>query len=124
MVKCIPHGAVVKLGLLMVRAARKTANVVRKGVPHKLTSARAAQIHRWQMLGAAARKGQKSAAKASHHQSTARNKKRVASSYAQVAKWGTSKLLLPTSLVTPAIPGWQPGDKLPGAGLARRRKRR
>lgn len=108
----------------IARAASRTGRTARKGIPHKLTASRAAQIHRWQMLGAAARKGQKRAAKASHHQSTARAKKRVAGSYAAAAKWGTAKILLPTSLVTPAIPGWQPGDRLPGAGSLRRKRRR
>lgn len=92
-------------------------------MPHKLTPARAAQIHRWQMLGAAARKGQKRASKSAHHDILAKSRRGVAGSYASVAKWGTTKLLVPTSLVTPMIPGWQPGDRLPGAPIGRKRRR-
>lgn len=102
--------------------ARKVARVGRKGVPHKLSASRAAQIHRWQMLGAAARKGQRKAKRAGHHSVLAKERKNVVGSYASAAKWGTMKLLVPTSLVTPAIPGWQPGDRLPGSGGRKRRR--
>lgn len=101
-------------------AARK---VIRKGVPHKLTAGRAAQIHRWQLLGAAARKGKGKAQRASHHAASAKRRSGVASSYASATKWGLSKIVLPTSLITPAIPGWQPGDRLPSAGRIARKRR-
>lgn len=97
---------------------------VQKGVKHTLSSTRAAQIHRWQMLGAAARKGQKHAQKNAHHVQTAKAKRKVVGSYASAAKWGVAKLVVPSSLVSPVIPGWQPGDRLPGASAGRRKKRR
>lgn len=96
----------------IARKAKIAGRVARKGVPHKLTPQRAAQIHRWQMLGAAARKGKGKAQRSAHHATSSKNKKAVASSYAAAAKWGTAKLLLPTSLVTPVIPGYQPGDRV------------
>jgi hypothetical protein len=103
--------------------ARRTGSAVRKGVPHKLTPARAAQIHRWQMLGAAAKKGRGKAQKAGHHSAITKGRNSVTGSYANATKWGITKLIAPTSLITPAIPGWQPGDKLPGSGVGRRRRR-
>jgi hypothetical protein len=105
----------------MAVVARRAVRTARKGVPHKLTPQRAAQIHRWQLLGAAARKGKKRAAKSAHHQQTARQKKAVVGTYASAAKWGVSKLILPTSLVTPIIPGYQPGDR---TSFSPRRRRR
>jgi hypothetical protein len=104
----------------MARVARRAGHAVRKGVPHKLTPQRAAQIHRWQMLGAAARKGQKKAGRSAHHSVQAKNRKSVASSYAAAAKWGVAKLILPTSLVTPLVPGYQPGDRTRGSAKKRR----
>lgn len=105
-------------------SAHQAGRVARKGIPHTLTASRAAQIHRWQLLGAAARKGRGRAQKAGHHAAGAKQRKKVASSYASAVKWGTAKIILPTSLVTPAIPGWQPGDRFPGAGRIRRGRRR
>lgn len=110
----------------IVRAARSTGRAVgrsRKGIPHTLSSSRAAQIHRWQLLGAAARKGQKRGAKSGHHNALAKARKGVVGTYAATAAKGTARILLPTSLITPAIPGWQPGDKLPGAGRFTRRRK-
>lgn len=92
------------------RAAFGAANSAKHGAPHTLTASRAAQIHRWQLLGAAARKGQKRANRGVAHASAARSRRNVAGSYAAAAKWGVTKLLLPTSLVTPLVPGRQPGD--------------
>lgn len=106
----------------MARPVRRVARVARKGVPHKLTSARAAQIHRWQLLGAASRKGRHKAQRAGHHNALAKKRKNVTSGYANAVKWGTAKILVPTSLVTPAIPGWQPGDRLPGARFRGKRR--
>lgn len=95
----------------MARVARKALRAGKKGAKKTLTPARAAQIHRWQMLGAAARKGQKKAQRSQHHKVAAKNRKEVLSTYASAAKWGVQKLILPTSLVTPVIPGYQPGDR-------------
>lgn len=108
----------------MVKAARRSVGTarkaIRKGTPHKVTPARAAQIQRWQMLGAAARKGQGKAKRAGHHAQIAKNRKSVVGDYAAAAKWGVAKVLLPTSLVTPILPGYQPGDKV--SGSKKRRK--
>lgn len=101
--------------------ARTISRVVRKGVPHKLTASRAAQIHRWQMLGAAARKGKGRAAKANSVAGRAKERKQVLGSYGHATKWGLSKLILPTSLVTPFIPGYQIGDRHPGKGSRKRK---
>lgn len=80
--------------------------------PHTLTAARIAQLHRWQMLGAAARKGQRTAARDIYRANRARrNSRQTIRSLARATAWGTSKVLLPTSLVTPYIPGYQPGDR-------------
>lgn len=108
----------------MARTVRKVArSAARHGTPHKLTAKRAAQIQRWQLLGAAARKGKGRAAKSIHHSQTARQKKNVVGSYAKATKWGVAKLVLPTSLVSPLIPGYQIGDRIPGLPRTGKRKR-
>lgn len=114
----------------MARVARKVGRsarpAIRKGVPHTMTPKRAAQLKRWQLLGAAARKGKGRAAKSIHHGQTSKARKGVVGSYAKATKWGVSKLVLPTSLVTPIIPGYQPGDRgsfLPRIGGRRGRRR-
>lgn len=103
-----------------VRRSVRTAKKVGKGASHKMTPARAAQLHRWQMLGAAARRGQGKAKRAGHHAAIAKNRKSVGADYAAAAKWGVTKVLLPTSLVTPILPGYQPGDNVKGSKKRRR----
>jgi len=105
----------------MARVVRRAARGVRKGAKKTLTPARAAQIQRWQMLGAAARRGQKKAQKQANRNVGAKNRKEVVSTYASAAKWGVQKLILPTSLVTPAIPGYQPGDRTRATPKRKRR---
>jgi hypothetical protein len=83
----------------------------RKGIPHKMTAARAAQLQRWQMMGANARKGQRTAQRSLHHASKARGRKEVVRPIAKAVAWGVSKTALPTQLVAPFIPGYQPGDR-------------
>lgn len=99
----------------MVRVARKVAHGgsrSRKGIPHTLTPQRQAQLKRWQMLGASARKGKGRASKAIHHQQTAKARKSFVGSYAKATKWGVTKLILPvgtgglTALGKNAIPGY------------------
>lgn len=102
----------------MARVARRIASKAR---PKTITPARAAQIQRWQMLGAAARRGKKKAQKAGGRGVAAKNRKEVAATYASAVKWGVTKLLLPTSLVTPMVPGAQPGDRT--RATPRKRKR-
>lgn len=107
----------------MARVARKTIRAgkkVGKGASHTMTPARAAQLHRWQMLGAAARRGQGKAKRGAHHAQIAKNRKSVGADYAAAAKWGVTKVLLPTSLVTPIMPGYQPGDRVSGTKKRRR----
>lgn len=94
--------------------------VVRKGVKHTLSASRAAQIHRWQLLGAEARKGQKKGKRAGHHAASARARTNVVGTYANAAKWGVAKLVIPTSLVGPVLPGRQFGENF-GKGKKRRR---
>lgn len=102
----------------MARVARR---VIGKARPKTITPARAAQIQRWQMLGAAARRGQKKAQRKGHAAVGAKNRKEVVATYASAAKWGVTKLLIPTSLVTPMVPGAQPGDRT--RATPRKRKR-
>ena len=101
--------------------AKRVIKKAVKGRPHRITPARAAQIHRWQMLGAAARRGQKKAQKSQHRAVSAKNRKEVASTYASAAKWGVQKLIMPTSLVTPVVPGYQPGDRTRATPRKKRR---
>lgn len=103
-----------------IRRSIRTAKKVGKGASHKMTPARAAQLHRWQMLGAAARRGQGKAKRAGHHAAIAKNRKSVGADYAAAAKWGVTKVLLPTSLVTPILPGYQVGDRVSGTKKRRR----
>lgn len=104
----------------MARVVRSALGKSRKGIKHTLTPGRAAQIHRWQLLGAAAKKGRGRAQKSAHRAIGAKNRKDIAGTYASAAKWGVTKLILPTSLVTPIIPGYQPGDRTSG----KRKKKR
>jgi hypothetical protein len=86
--------------------------VGRAGIPHRLTSARIAQLHRWQLLGAAARKGRRTAQRDIYRANRARyHGPHTVRALARATAWGTSKLVLPTSLVTPVVPGYQPGDR-------------
>jgi hypothetical protein len=79
--------------------------------PHRLSAARIAQLHRWQMLGAQARKGQRTAARDIHHASRARGRRAVIRPLVKAAAWGVSKTALPTQLVAPLVPGYQPGER-------------
>jgi hypothetical protein len=112
-------------GVIMARTIRKVANTARKGKPHAKTAARTAQIQRWQMLGAAARKGKGRAAKSIHHQQTAKARKSFVGSYANATKWGISKLILPVgtgSLVAigkNSLPGYNQWQV--ARGLSRKR---
>jgi len=84
-----------------------------KGVAHQLTAARIAQLHRWQMLGAAARRGKRTARHDIHRtRHAAYHGRHSIRSVAHAVAWGTTRLVLPTSLVTPVIPGYQPGDRI------------
>jgi len=104
----------------MARPVRSALGKSRKGIKHTLTPGRAAQIHRWQMLGASAKRGRGKAQKAAHSAIRSKNRKDVLGTYASAAKWGVAKLVLPTSMVTPVIPGYQPGDRISG----KRKKKR
>lgn len=102
-------------------AIHKAGHIARNGRPHTLTASRAAQIHRWQMLGAAARKGKGKAQRSAHHSASTKARRSVAAPLASAAKWGVAKVVLPTSLVTPFVPGYQPGDR--GFGSTRKKRR-
>jgi hypothetical protein len=102
--------------------ARGFGAKIEKGVAHKLSAARIAELHRWQMLGASARRGSRIARKEIHHaRASAYHGHHGLASFAHAVAWGATKLVLPTSLITPAIPGYQPGDRLHVPLAGRRR---
>jgi hypothetical protein len=116
----------------MARPIRKAVGVTRKQKPHAMTPARAAQLKRWQMLGANARRGKGKAAKAIHHGQTAKARKSFVGSYANATKWGISKLILPVgsgalvSLGKNSLPGynqWQVARSATRKGSKAGRKR-
>jgi hypothetical protein len=79
--------------------------------PHRLSASRIAQLHRWQMLGAAARRGSHRASRDIHFAQTAKARSRVAPGALRAAAWTIGKTVLPTQMVAPLIPGYQPGDR-------------
>jgi hypothetical protein len=89
--------------------------------PHRLSAARIAQLHRWQMLGAQARKGQRTAARDIHHASKARRRRGVVAPLVKATAWGVSKTVMPAQLVAPLVPGYQPGDRTFNPPRAKRR---
>ena len=91
--------------------ARIRSGLPQRGHPHAMSAARIAQLHRWQLLGAAARKGRHTAARDIHHASKAASRKRVLAPVGRAVAWGISKTTLPSQLVAPLIPGYQPGDR-------------
>jgi hypothetical protein len=91
--------------------ARIKTGLPQKGHPHRMSAARIAQLHRWQMLGAAARKGQRTAGRDLHHARKAAARKKTIQPIGRAVAWGISKTAVPTQLVAPFIPGYQPGDR-------------
>lgn len=91
--------------------ARIRSGLPQKGHPHKLSAARIAQLHRWQLLGAAARRGRRTAARDIHHAQRAKGRKAVLGPALKAAVWGVSKTAVPTQLVAPLLPGYQPGER-------------
>jgi hypothetical protein len=83
----------------------------RRGIPHTLSSSRIAQLHRWQLLGAAARKGRKTANRDIHHAKRAKSRRAVLAPALKTAAWGISKTANPLQLVAPIVPGYQPGER-------------
>jgi|SRR6516165_11223340 hypothetical protein len=104
------------------RGARGFGTKIERGIAHKLTAARIAELHRWQMLGAGARRGVRKARTEIHHaRASAYHGHHTIASIAHAAVWGVTKTIAPQSLVTPVVPGYQPGDRLhmPLAGRPR-----
>lgn len=91
--------------------ARIRTGIPQRGHPHALSAARIAQLHRWQLLGAAARKGRHTAARDIHHARRAAQRSRIVAPLARAAAWGVSKTAFPAQLVAPLVPGYQPGDR-------------
>ena len=88
-----------------------------------MTPARMAQLHRWQLLGAAARKGRSTARTDIYRKARAAKRKMVVAPIARAAAWGVSHTALPIQMVSPLIPGYQIGDRTynaPSVGRARR----
>jgi hypothetical protein len=92
--------------------ARISSGLPQRGHPHKLSAARIAQLHRWQLMGAAARRGRKTARTDIHHaqKAKARTGGQIKGAI-RAAAWGVGKTVLPTQIVAPLVPGYQPGDR-------------
>jgi hypothetical protein len=97
----------------------------RAGIRHTMTAGRLAQLHRWQLLGAAARRGRRTARTEIYRASRAKGRKEILRPALRATAWGVSKLAVPTSLVTPIIPGYQLGDRtyMAPRGLGRNKRR-
>ena len=100
--------------------ARISSGLPQRGHPHTLSAARIAQLHRWQLLGAQARRGSHTARKQIHHAQTAKARRRIGAPTLRAAAWTVSKTALPTQLVAPVLPGYQPGDRTYNAPGRRR----
>lgn len=74
-----------------------------KGHPHAKTAKRIAQIEKWRLLGAGARRGQHTAARAAFHQKRAKRGTSVVSSYGKAAAWGIQKQILPVGIGGPIV---------------------
>jgi len=90
---------------------RARTGIPQRGHPHMLSAARIAQLHRWQILGAQARRGQRTAARDIYHANKAKGRKAILKPALRAAAWGVSKTVLPTQMVAPIIPGYQPGER-------------
>ena len=85
--------------------ARIRTGIPQRGHPHALSAARIAQLHRWQLLGAAARKGRHTAARDIHHARRAAQRSRIVAPLARAAAWGVSKTAFPAQSGAPR--GWR-----------------
>jgi hypothetical protein len=80
--------------------------------PHRISPKRVAQIEKWRLLGAQARRGQHIAKRAAFHQKRAKRGTSVAKAYAKSAAWGTQKLVLPIGVGGPLVAAAK--NRLPG----------
>lgn len=72
--------------------------------PHRLSAARIAQMEKWRLLGAQARRGRHTAKRETFHAKRAkRGSPGIGKSYARAAAWGTQKLLLPLGAGGPLV---------------------
>lgn len=71
--------------------------------PHRLSAARIAQMEKWRLLGAQARRGQHTAKRAAFHAKRAKRGTSIGKSYARAAAWGTQKLVLPLGAGGPLV---------------------
>jgi len=80
--------------------------------PHKISAKRIAQIEKWRLLGANARRGQHTAKRTAFHNKRAKQGTSVAKAYAKSAAWGTQKLVLPIGVGGPLVA--MAKNRLPG----------
>jgi hypothetical protein len=72
--------------------------------PHRLSAARIAQMEKWRLLGAQARRGRHIAKRETFQSKRAkRQTPSIGKSYTRAAAWGTQKLVLPLGLGGPLV---------------------
>jgi hypothetical protein len=72
--------------------------------PHRLSAARIAQMEKWRLLGAQARRGQHTAKRETFHAKRAKKgTPSVAKSWGRAAAWGAQKLVLPLGAGGPLV---------------------
>jgi hypothetical protein len=71
--------------------------------PHKLSAARIAQMEKWRMLGAQARRGRHIAKRQTFQSRRAKRGTSLVGTYAKAAAWGTQKLVLPLGVGGPIV---------------------
>lgn len=81
--------------------------------PHKVTAKRIAQIEKWRMLGAQARKGAGVAKKSNYYSSKQKSRNPgIAKTYAKTTAWGIQKMVLPVGIGGPIVS--MAKNRLPG----------
>lgn len=82
-----------------------------KGHPHAKTAKRIAQIEKWRLLGAGARRGKHVAARQAFHKKRAKGSS-VVGTYGKAAAWGIQKQVLPVGIGGPIVS--MAKNRLPG----------
>ena len=80
--------------------------------PHKLSAKRIAQIEKWRMLGAQARRGKNTAKKTNYHRKRAKRGTSVTATYGRATAWGVQKMVLPVGVGGPIVS--MAKNRLPG----------
>lgn len=80
--------------------------------PHRISAARVAQIEKWRLLGAQARRGQHIAKRTAFQNKRAKRGTSVLKGYAKATAWGVQKMVVPIGGGGPLVA--QAKNRIPG----------